>query len=65
MARPKQAAPVKAAATDTAAQKCVAIEILADGVFIASGDERAKGDKTTVPADIADALVKSGHAKRD
>ena len=42
----------------------VQIEILADGVFVAEDERRDKGDVETVATDIADSLVKSGHAKR-
>jgi hypothetical protein len=39
------------------------IEILSDGVFIAEDDRRDKGDKATVPADIAEILIERGHGK--
>lgn len=46
------------------AKDSVRIEILRDGVFVAEDQPRNKGDVETVPAEIAEALVKNGHAKR-
>ena len=42
----------------------VQVEILRDGVFVAEDERRNTGDVATVHAEIADALVKNGHAKR-
>lgn len=47
------------AKTDT-----VDIIILADGVFVDADKRCDKQEVVSVPADIADKLVKSGHAKR-
>lgn len=41
----------------------VSIEVLRDGVFIADDVRAAKGDKVTVPAEIAEALKAHGFAK--
>jgi hypothetical protein len=45
-------------------EKEVKIEILRDGVFVSENERRDTGAVETVPIKIADALVKSGHAKR-
>lgn len=46
------------------AKDSVQIEILRDGVFVAEDQPCNKGDVETVPAAIAETLVKNGHAKR-
>lgn len=46
------------------AKDSVQIEILRDGVFVAEDERCDAGDVATVAAEIADALVKNGHAKR-
>jgi hypothetical protein len=47
-----------------AKKETVQIEILRDGVFVADNERQDVGAVVSVPAEIADALVKSGHAKR-
>jgi hypothetical protein len=46
-----------------AKKETVEIEILRDGVFVADNDRQDVGAVVSVPAEIADALQKSGHAK--
>ena len=46
------------------AEADVKIRVTKDGVFIADNERRETGDEETVPADIAAALIESGHAKR-
>ena len=46
------------------AKNDVQVEILRDGVFVAEDQRCDTGDVATVSAEIADALVKNGHAKR-
>ncbi|MGL5734117.1 MAG: hypothetical protein ACRCYS_04545 [Beijerinckiaceae bacterium] len=41
----------------------VEIEVLRDGVFVAEDIPANKGDKVTVPAEIAEALKAHGFAK--
>ena len=47
-----------------AKETLVEIEIIKNGVFVAEDEQRDIGAVEKVSADVANALVKSGHAKR-
>lgn len=46
------------------APKDVDVVIARDGVFVAESVRKDKGDTVSLPFDIADALIRSGLAKR-